>query len=71
VRNCARQTGTQPLRSSSWLKAMPSLFRFLIFIGLIAGIGYGAVFALANLVTYKPREITVTIPPDKFLKQPR
>jgi uncharacterized membrane protein YagU involved in acid resistance len=50
---------------------MPSLFRFLIFIGLIAGIGYGVVFSLANLVTYHPREITVTIPPDKFLKQPR
>lgn len=48
---------------------MPSLFRFLIFVGLIAGLIYGAIFSLANFVTYKPREIIVTVPPDKFLKQ--
>ena len=48
---------------------MPSLFRFLIVVGIIAGIGYGVVFALANLVNPKPREITVTIPPDRFLKK--
>jgi hypothetical protein len=50
---------------------MPSLFRLLILIGLIAGIAYAAVFSLANFVTYHPREIIVTIPPDKFLKQPQ
>jgi hypothetical protein len=27
------------------------------------------VFALANFVNPKPREMTVTIPPDKFLKK--
>jgi hypothetical protein len=48
---------------------MPSLFRLLTVIGIIAGIGYGALFALANFVNPKPREITVTIPPDKFLKR--
>ncbi len=50
---------------------MPSLFRFLIFIGLLGGLGYGAVFALANFVQHKPREIIVTVPQDKFLKPPR
>jgi hypothetical protein len=50
---------------------MPSLFRFLIILGVIAGIVYGTVFALATFVTYHPREIIVTIPPDKFLKQPQ
>ena len=50
---------------------MPSLFRFLLLVGLIGGLGYAAVFSLANFVDLKPREITVTIPPDKFLKQPR
>ena len=50
---------------------MPSLFRFLFFIGLIAGIAYVAVFSLANFVKYQPREIIVTVPPDKFLKQPQ
>jgi hypothetical protein len=50
---------------------MPSLFRFLLVVGLLGGLGYGAVFSLANFVRLKPREITVTITPDKFLKPPR
>ena len=49
---------------------MPSLFRLLVFLGLIGGIAYGAVFALANFVKYQPREIMVTIPSNHFLKQP-
>ncbi|MDO8874977.1 MAG: histidine kinase [Pseudolabrys sp.] len=48
---------------------MPSLFRFLIFAGLIGGLAYAGVFALANFVKSQPREITVTVPPDKFVKQ--
>jgi hypothetical protein len=48
---------------------MPSLFRFLTVVGIIAGIAYGVVFALANFVNPKPREMIVTIPPDKFLKK--
>ena len=48
---------------------MPSLFRFLMVVGVIGGIVYGGVFALANFVKPKPREMTVTIPPDKFLKK--
>ena len=50
---------------------MPSLFRFLVFMGLLGGIGYVAVFSLANFVKYPQREITVTVPPDKFLKHQR
>ena len=48
---------------------MPSLFRFLTVVGIIAGVIYGIIFSLANLVTPKPREMTVTIPADKFLKK--
>jgi hypothetical protein len=48
---------------------MPSLFRFLTAVAIIVGIVYGAIFALANFVNPKPREITVTIPPDRFLKK--
>jgi hypothetical protein len=48
---------------------MPSLLRFLIAVGLIGGAAYITVFALANFVKYHPREIVVTIPPDKFVKQ--
>ena len=48
---------------------MPSLFRFLTVVAVIAGIIYGTIFVLANFVNPKPREITVTIPADKFLKK--
>ena len=47
---------------------MPSLIRLLFFIGLLGGLAYGAVFALANFVPYHPREIVVTVPPEKYLK---
>ena len=50
---------------------MPSLFRFLIVVGVLGAVGYGAVFALANFVQSKPREMIVTVPQDKFLKQQR
>ena len=48
---------------------MPSLFRFLTVVAIIVGIIYGAIYALANYVNPKPREMTVTIPQDKFLKK--
>jgi hypothetical protein len=48
---------------------MPSLFRFLAVIAVIAGLGYAAVFALATFVDPKPRSITVTVPQDRFVKQ--
>jgi hypothetical protein len=48
---------------------MPSLLRFLTVVAVIGGLLYGAIFALANFVTPKSREMTVNIPPDKFLKK--
>ena len=48
---------------------MPSLFRFLTAVAIIAGVVYGAIFALANFVNPKPREMTINVPPDKFLKK--
>ncbi len=47
---------------------MPSLFRFLTIVGVIAGLIYAGIVALANMRQPPPREITVTIPPDKFYK---
>jgi F0F1-type ATP synthase membrane subunit c/vacuolar-type H+-ATPase subunit K len=38
-------------------------------IGALGAIGYGVIFALANFVNPTPREMTVTIHPDKFLKK--
>jgi hypothetical protein len=48
---------------------MPSLLRFLLVLCVLAGAGYGAMYALAHWYSPKPREITVSIPPDKFTKQ--
>ena len=48
---------------------MPSLFRFLTVVAVIAGVVYGTIFVLANFVNPKPREMTQTVPPDKFLKK--
>jgi hypothetical protein len=50
---------------------MPSLVRFLVIVGVIGGLAYITVFSLATFVPYKPREISVTIPQDKFLKPQR
>jgi hypothetical protein len=49
--------------------SMPSLFRFLAILAIIGGAIYGTIFALANFVTPKPREMTVTVPADRFLKR--
>jgi hypothetical protein len=48
---------------------MPSLFRFLTVVAVIVGIVYGVIFALANFVNPKPREMSISIPADKFLKK--
>jgi len=48
---------------------MPSLIRFLAIVGILAGLAYGAVFALANFVPLNQREIVVTVPPQNFLKR--
>jgi hypothetical protein len=48
---------------------MPSLLRFLAVIGVIVGICAAIVYSLAYLVDPKPREISVTVPPDHFYKQ--
>ena len=48
---------------------MPSLLRFITVIGIIFGIGYAVIYSLATFIDPKPREITITIPADKFVKQ--
>ena len=48
---------------------MPSLLRFLLVLCLLASLGYAGIYALAYWYDPKPREITVSIPPDKFVKQ--
>jgi hypothetical protein len=48
---------------------MPSLFRFLAVVGVLAGLTYATMFALANWFDPNPREISVVVSPDKFIKQ--
>tara|TARA_R110000751_G_scaffold307401_1_gene428506 strand:- start:78607 stop:78753 length:147 start_codon:yes stop_codon:yes gene_type:complete len=45
---------------------MPSLFRFLLFCAVLAGVAYGAMFALTVYVDPTPREISVRIPTEKI-----
>jgi hypothetical protein len=48
---------------------MPSLLRLLTIIGLLCAVVYGGLYALAHFVQPKSREISVSIPPDKFFKE--
>ena len=59
-----------PYRRSlqSELLIMPSLVRFLTVIAIAAAAIYAGLYSLAHFVNPKPREISVTIPPDKFFK---
>jgi hypothetical protein len=50
---------------------MPTLFRFLLVVGLLVAGVYAAALWLTRFVDPQPREMTVTIPPDKFFKPPR
>lgn len=47
---------------------MPSLFRFLAVIAVLCALVYAGLYSLAHFVQPKPREITVSIPPEKFFK---
>ncbi len=48
---------------------MPSLFRVLLVVEIVGGLGYLAMYALANYVDPKTREMSVTVPPDHFVKR--
>jgi hypothetical protein len=54
-------------RHAGWHdRTMPTLFRFLVTIGILVGIVYGAMFALVTFVEPKKGEITVRVPLDKL-----
>ncbi|MGA2042225.1 MAG: histidine kinase [Roseiarcus sp.] len=40
---------------------MPSLFRFLLVLGLLAALVYGGMVALVTFVRVEPRDITQTV----------
>ena len=45
---------------------MPTLTRLLLVLILLGALGYGAIYALANLVEPREREITVRVKKDGF-----
>jgi hypothetical protein len=45
---------------------VPTLFRFLVFLAVLAGIVFGGMIALVTFVEPQPREMTQTIPPTKL-----
>ncbi|WP_180356106.1 hypothetical protein [Aliirhizobium smilacinae] len=45
---------------------MPTLFRFLFILALIAGVIYGGMVALVVLVEPKEREITIRVPSERL-----
>ena len=47
---------------------MPTLFRFLVIIGVIVGIVYCAMFALVTFVEPRKGEMTVRVPLEKLTK---
>ena len=47
---------------------MPSLIRFLLIVGVIAGFVYGAMIALVTFVEVTPRQIEQIIPAAKLNK---
>ncbi len=48
---------------------MPSLIRFFTIVAVIGGLIYCGNFSQATILETEPREITVTVPPDKFQKR--
>ncbi len=51
---------------------MPSLIRFIVMIGVLIGIAYGAMYALVLYVEPQQREMTERVPTDKInpVRQP-
>ncbi|MBM6593452.1 hypothetical protein [Microvirga pudoricolor] len=47
---------------------MPTLFRFLVVVAILAGLGFAAVFSLATFVKPEPRDMSVTIPSNRLPK---
>jgi hypothetical protein len=48
---------------------MPSLFRVIVVVGIVGAVGYAALYLLANYVDPKTREMSVSVPPDHFVKR--
>jgi hypothetical protein len=50
---------------------MPTLLRFLVTLGILAGLVYGAMFALVMYVEPKKGEMSVRIPTERLNPKPQ
>lgn len=50
--------------------AVPTLFKFLTFLAVVAGLVYGGMIALVTFVQPEPREMVEVVPPSKLQKSP-
>ena len=50
---------------------MPTLFRFLFILAVIAGIIYGSMLALVFLVEPRERDVTVRVPSERLNPAPQ
>lgn len=70
---CLRSTGGRPIKAQATQRTigrpMPTLFRFLMTLLVLAGIGYGAMYALVLFVEPNRGEMTVRIPPERLQPQ--
>jgi hypothetical protein len=48
--------------------SVPTLFRFLVITAILGGLVWGGMIALVTYVDPEPREITVTVPPQRLGK---
>lgn len=63
-----RERRSAAIRPAREKPAVPTLIRLIVVLCVLAGLGYGALWALANWVEPKAREITFTVPPDRIGK---
>jgi len=45
---------------------LPSLIRFLVLMGVLAGLAWGAMYALVTYVEPEPREMSHPLPPNRL-----
>jgi hypothetical protein len=64
--SCKTAGGTAYLVLRQTGRSVPSLFRFLIIVGVLAGAAYGAMWGVATYVEPQPREMTQTLPANKL-----
>jgi SNF family Na+-dependent transporter len=61
-----RAQGLETQNKKTGEKLMPTLFRFVVTLTILAGIVYGAMFALAMFIEPRKAEMSVRISPEKL-----